>query len=926
MIRKTYLLFNEEKENIKSKKPKETSKVLNFESFNVLSNNINLYIVKIKTDKVNINLSGFYIYLLNNNTHYQIEVELDFGGSINIQSEMFSINKTVKRTIEPFSLLNKQFLTNSDIEINPKCQICEIDYLYDYNVNLNIKYYINFPHIQLQKELIKQDPFNIYEYCQNKSMIDLLNKFKNYELTEIIINDIKDVETLLIEENLPYFVDSPAYFIDSIIVPLNDQYPYIESINSISKSNIKFYNKIAIHWRPLSELIPSDYHSLETSHISPLIINKSMIYDKKLISIISHLSEYPEMIMNIIKTSTMNQFGFYVLSFFINGSWVNTIVDGFIPCFFKSQPIFSYCENKSFWLSILIKGLIKVFNTFEEIQKLSVESIYKMLTGLPVITLNLSNSMKNILFHLQNYIDKQYLVSACHDSNSKYNKIDIYNDSNKEVHDYKIHKYLDESYTYPLLMIVNSNNLLIFIVRIFFLKEFKKKEEVPENDFLINDNSYDYLNDLHMNLEYYRKYIDKESLNNIINKYSEDSTILLLNQYEFFSYFNKFYITPTYFCYETYYRSRFVRVFDKNNKDIEGIISAHYIELTITEIQNIRISVGFNQNEYFKSYFMNNTDISFGLLNNISESIYEKFFVSDFQSNNVYEEFKIKPGKYILIARTTGIGFKKNPEKNKFFYDPLIKNSNNEEELEEKDLNNILKDIFEMMDVNCKNYLNYIQYNTILQRLQLPQEDIISEKEFNKLVNTYSYGIPGMNLNTFIKEMRQSLQKENSQRIFQILNNFGYDKHLFPFLNRLYSIQIFSEKEIDTRIKSNFLSNFDYILNNLIVKESNFIEKDREYQIVSERISSNIFIEGVKNINKKESKLITLDYTQTTGAFLSTNSPIISKKIGPGQSVFYLYLVIKNEELEPFKRQVKESVESINDIHKSRKVVKKIGN
>ena len=170
--------------------------------------------------------------------------------------------------------------------------------------------------------------------------------------------------------------------------------------------------------------------------------------------------------------------------------------------------------------------------------------------------------------------------------------------------------------------------------------------------------------------------------------------------------------------------------------------------------------------------------------------------------------------------------------------------------------------------------------------------------------------------------MRNYLKMEDEHSIREFLNNFGFDKHLYPFLNKAYNIQIFSEKNISTKIKSNFITNFDYVTNNLMLKNRSSQDKNKaDYSTISFK-QDNIHIEGIKNNNKKEGKYFTLDFSGTTGAVYSTNYHTITKQVNPNQAVFFMYIVC--EKPEDFKKIVRVGVENVIEIENSKSSKKKL--
>lgn len=47
---------------------------------------------------------------------------------------------------------------------------------------------------------------------------------------------------------------------------------------------------------------------------------------------LSVVATRPELLMNVVLTKIINQFGAYEFQFYKNGAWINVVVDDWIPC------------------------------------------------------------------------------------------------------------------------------------------------------------------------------------------------------------------------------------------------------------------------------------------------------------------------------------------------------------------------------------------------------------------------------------------------------------------------------------------------------------------------------------------------------------------------------------------------------------------
>jgi hypothetical protein len=102
-----------------------------------------------------------------------------------------------------------------------------------------------------------------------------------------------------------------------------------------------------------------------------------------------------------------------------------------------------------------------------------------------------------------------------------------------------------------------------------------------------------------------------------------------------------------------------------------------------------------------------------------------------------------------------------------------------------------------------------------------------NEKDFETLVKRYCSNSNGITKTGLIEILRDHFLKENEMTIREFLKNLGYDKNLYPYLNRFYSINFFTNCEVSIQAKFNIFINFDQILCNLILEGESVNEKAR---------------------------------------------------------------------------------------------------
>jgi len=674
------------------------------------------------------------------------------------------------------------------------------------------------------------------------------------------------------------------------LVPVDPSMVFYENVSNVPNEEIKNYVKVAIHWRPLEKVfsstetessneknnlnVNSNTSSLSIgnkkvlskelkleSEINPTDINYGIKANFNLISVLSHLAEYPQLVSRLLtEFSTINPLGFYSVRIFQNGVLTEIPLDGLIPCFPKSFPIYINSNSgKSVWAILIEKAMSKIFKSYNKIRTKPVSLFYKMLTGFSATTLkhtNTEGNVEKISEDIETYMNSKCLVSCFSDSTVNTNTLNF-----EEIE--LIKKIFKPNFHYPLLVYFKQGRHKLYVIRNVFTDH--------------NTNLFS------TNLEYYSMYSayskdpNRVSLAKVFEQNNEKSTVIL-SEKEFFSFFNCFSVVPVKPCIETTVRSRFTRVCDQKNPEIEAFISAHYFEIEVNDLQQIEILLNLKDEEFFSSRYRNKIqgfDLSVAVLVPDRHDTYEIQYAHFFEFNSkVSCEISLTPGRYIIIPRTTGVSLRKHQDASKHVFQAF----SNKFSLNMDVLEFIFEDIFLLADTFCKNYLNMDQTNLIINRLSHSSmiDKLESEDDFNKLVNKYCKGSPGLSLKgfkNFLVDVLQAenegivlknflvdvLQAENEGIVQEILNNFGYDRNMYPFLNKFFYMQVRSSKPFGLKVKPNLQVNFDQIANDVMLKHKAASEKSRYNSDCSPvSIRQNlIYLEGIKNNNKKEDKMVT---------------------------------------------------------------------
>ena len=76
---------------------------------------------------------------------------------------------------------------------------------------------------------------------------------------------------------------------------------------------------------------------------------------------VANLCKFPELILNLFKTKTLNEDGYYEIIFYIDGIKQIVIIDDYIPVLkFTNQPYFAKFHENKIWVILLEKAWAKV--------------------------------------------------------------------------------------------------------------------------------------------------------------------------------------------------------------------------------------------------------------------------------------------------------------------------------------------------------------------------------------------------------------------------------------------------------------------------------------------------------------------------------------------------------------------------------------
>ena len=660
------------------------------------------------TEIANYDVSGNYSYQIKNNSHYDIEAELDFCDSVHfrtMEKRNKDINKSVFHVhIEPYQEIIRKKNKEKD---KAKSNLCNVQYNRGYNINTRIKFAFLFPSLKKQRNFVSdehkeiQDNLNLWKNFKpylieqlllfysdkvksnknmNKKLINInikkeenidQKKYNYYEILDIFTkkNDLydnqieKNAEIKRTESNMKlvsiinneisketkniFFVDEtfPPFQIDYKIMDLSKE--TLVNPNKTEKENEKEdeYKQrcILFHYRPIESLYPGSNIILNDEYINPYDIKSGLVKNVNVISVFSHLAEYPKLLQKIFEDNKLNNIGIYTVKLFFQGSWTKIYLDKFIPCFPLDFPIYTY-SPLSLWPSLLEKALAKLFRSYDNLSKITYFELYQILTGFPIYhfkkiykerenaaKLNLyerfqSKDLSNIT---QNY---RYIVNSnlgCNKASEVISKEDIINYyikyNNKENQsDFEIKLNLTEQKNNlfeqdkSTIFDINSNfgdtnpYLLGFYTTESYLQslidnhgfpiEKEKIKLIEKKLFAVKEANLKYLNIksiYNYQLKNFFKIFFKEEEAKE-EKENKELDSLIISWDIILTLFDNIIIVKSNKYDELHFRNAFVRCQDLEHPEHERILAHSYYELTIKKsdkVNNIKINEGSNKDD-----------------------------------------------------------------------------------------------------------------------------------------------------------------------------------------------------------------------------------------------------------------------------------------------------------------------------------------
>ena len=791
---------------------KNQTKSSHFECYNLgsIDDKVQLIITPIHTDKANYDVHGTYHYKVKNLSHFEVNIEIDFKNSSNIntkENNSFEPNKTLfKAHIEPFQDLE---LPNSPKNIDEESGICIVQYNKGYWINANIRCTFTYPSPEKQFSFVAEDHKEIFKNLDKwkrkykPSFIEqmiLFNPHKPYESLFDFYEPEPQAPTKKTKFHTPKTTKintdnemskKMIYFIDETFPPCQVE-KYTIDLSKEIKTNSKFstteldkdkIKTVVFHYRPLDDLIPDKTKIWAGEDFSPYDITYGLIKNINIISVFAHLTQYSLFLKLLFPENQYNKMGIYKVRLFLMGAWTTLYVDKYIPCFPLYFPIYTY-STKSIWPSLLEKAIAKAFNGYDNLPKINFFDLYTILTGKPVL-------------NLRRFEDKFYAntnhIGQLSESFTREQVIDMINSKNYLMSAYASKEFADSNYVVPnedkrkdlfgkVFPIISADSKSIYLKTIYFLQ--------------------------------IKKYV---------NCSLSDNNTIEINWTNFFSLFDSIILVQINITDEINFRNGFIRCLDDfDESDLESTLAHTYYEFSIVKKNKDKPGpfqvtfVATLSNDHFLDQFYSSPEIDwkFGILKLQKNTLKAKKGKEYSQDDplkgrsvkiittpsyttgySLVLNMKLEEGDYIIAPITTGENMKQNS--NIIYKSYTLKDNENKAiPIQDTIISKFLDDLFYLNEPFGYNFVQCPPFQKITslifdnngKNIKPIEENAFKSYCLNLKDNNGKYGLSKLLFKDYLFDKMNLINEKLKKETMLIL---GYNYNTYPYLGRFFSFSIY---------------------------------------------------------------------------------------------------------------------------------------
>lgn len=258
--------------------------------------------------------------------------------------------------------------------------------------------------------------FDIIEYCK-----DIFSK--NFVFARIFSQYLSFVKPslltlkseLILDKNHLVEIDKSEIFSDGEI-KFNNLFP---------PGTTK--NPFLVMWRRYSSLEPS--WNLEMAKNDSQTVKQGELNNNAMICVISSLNRNNSFFEKMIKIpdNAKNEIKVLLFDFKILNEWKHITIDNFLPCYVWGRQLtcLSYSSQQP-WLPLLEKAVAKFLGSYKNLNKLSLEDSFLILTGKKPFKTKLPNESSKILSFFKSITEKTnfIILSINSEENFVFDKID----------------------------------------------------------------------------------------------------------------------------------------------------------------------------------------------------------------------------------------------------------------------------------------------------------------------------------------------------------------------------------------------------------------------------------------------------------------------------------------------------------------------
>jgi hypothetical protein len=88
------------------------------------------------------------------------------------------------------------------------------------------------------------------------------------------------------------------------------------------------------------------------------------------------------------------------------GEWVPITIDDYIPCFYKSVPMFTRCSTNEIWPFLIEKAYAKLFGNYSALTNGDAAKALFDLTGMPVSRMVMNGDEEEVFERIQDELER----------------------------------------------------------------------------------------------------------------------------------------------------------------------------------------------------------------------------------------------------------------------------------------------------------------------------------------------------------------------------------------------------------------------------------------------------------------------------------------------------------------------------------------